>query len=621
MKKIILLISILFFVVFPLFAYDYTIEKLAVDISVGKNAVHSISEYYKMFFYNSKHGIIRSVPVTYIQDDLKVHAKIYDIVCSDPVETDTEDNLFLFQIGSADRKVKGNKSYRLSYKYDLPEDTNQGYDQFYFNLLGDGWDCPVEDFEFTVKIPAKTDEILSLDITKGYYGSVDKVPYTVTESPDGVVVSGKVSGLNPQEAVTMMVQFPDSWYQGARKVWDYRGQAKIATYALCLVCLGLGLIVVMKNGKQTPLIVTAQFEPPAGFDPAMAAQVINGEFGQRDLTAMIFYWADKGYIKIVEKTKGYYSFIKLRNLPEFALSHERELFNGFFANSDESGEIDIKKINSSSFYKKVETAKSSLSSFFTKEKSIHSAEGAGGRRLLSLLSLLPLISGAATVILHEFGLVYLRFCIIAIVVYKVFNSSVMKSDIKKKKSSSGSYSFFSCMGPTVMLIAVLIILRFLLEIEFEPIPVVIAVICSFVVSYFGTLCVYMTEYGRKITEHLLGLKEFISKAEIDQLKRMIDSNPQYYYHILSYAIVFNLEDKWAKKFSDIKLEQPSWYQSDYGLLNAYIYGSMLSQMSRSLNLSRMAIKSSGGTARIGGGGFRSSGFSGGGFGGGGGRAW
>ena len=131
----------------------------------------------------------------------------------------------------------------------------------------------------------------------------------------------------------------------------------------------------------------------------------------------------------------------------------------------------------------------------------------------------------------------------------------------------------------------------------------------------------MTEYGRKITEHLLGLKEFISKAEIDQLKRMIDSNPQYYYHILSYAIVFNLEDKWAKKFSDIKLEQPSWYQSDYGLLNAYIYGSMLSQMSRSLNLSRMAIKSSGGTARIGGGGFRSSGFSGGGFGGGGGRAW
>jgi len=120
----------------------------------------------------------------------------------------------------------------------------------------------------------------------------------------------------------------------------------------------------------------------------------------------------------------------------------------------------------------------------------------------------------------------------------------------------------------------------------------------------------------------LGYREFIDKVEIDQLKMMIDQDPDFYYHVLSYAVVLGLENKWAKKFDGMIVNPPTWY-SGYNAFDVYLMSRMASNMIRSIPVNSMPKSSISGSAgsRVGGGGFHSSGFSGGGFGGGGGHAW
>ena len=57
-----------------------------------------------------------------------------------------------------------------------------------------------------------------------------------------------------------------------------------------------------------------------------------------------------------------------------------------------------------------------------------------------------------------------------------------------------------------------------------------------------------TEYGDKILEKTLGFKEFINTAEKDKLETMFESNPDYFYNILPYAMVLGLSSKWVEAF-------------------------------------------------------------------------
>ncbi|MEA5030918.1 MAG: DUF2207 domain-containing protein, partial [Sphaerochaeta sp.] len=130
-----------------------------------------------------------------------------------------------------------------------------------------------------------------------------------------------------------------------------------------------------------------------------------------------------------------------------------------------------------------------------------------------------------------------------------------------------------------------------------------------------------SDFGRRRLEEVLGFRDFIEKVEMDDLKRMIDSDPNYYYHMLSFAIVLGLEKRWAKKFDSITLEPPSWYVGSHTVWNAMVLSSMLSRCNTALVSSVVTSPKASPGSRFGGSSFGGGGFSGGGFGGGGGGAW
>ena len=79
-----------------------------------------------------------------------------------------------------------------------------------------------------------------------------------------------------------------------------------------------------------------------------------------------------------------------------------------------------------------------------------------------------------------------------------------------------------------------------------------------------------TPYRIELMSRLLGFRQFINSAEMPMLKALVDENPNYFYDVLPYAIVFGLSDKWCKQFKEIDFDPPTWYNAGTALAAAEI---------------------------------------------------
>ena len=133
----------------------------------------------------------------------------------------------------------------------------------------------------------------------------------------------------------------------------------------------------------------------------------------------------------------------------------------------------------------------------------------------------------------------------------------------------------------------------------------------------GSLMPKKTKLGSDTKDQLLGFKQFLSVTDKERFAfhDAPEKNPQQFMQYLPFAIAMGVEKQWAEQFKDMYIEQPDWYQGNYGsAIIATQLANDLSGFGTQLN-SSMTAASHGGAGSSGGG------FSGGGFGGGGGGSW
>ena len=78
--------------------------------------------------------------------------------------------------------------------------------------------------------------------------------------------------------------------------------------------------------------------------------------------------------------------------------------------------------------------------------------------------------------------------------------------------------------------------------------------------------------GRKLRSEIDGYREFIDKVEADRIAKLSEEDPLFFYHVLPYAMVFGLADKWC----DVLCEE-FWRQGDMELANGLPISSSLNE--------------------------------------------
>lgn len=146
--------------------------------------------------------------------------------------------------------------------------------------------------------------------------------------------------------------------------------------------------------------------------------------------------------------------------------------------------------------------------------------------------------------------------------YGQLSRCLMMEAIEKKffRSSTASKGCLWGCGFFVALLAISAICLF-----FSPIGTAVGFVISGIAGI--VLLARMTNLlpaGAVAKGQILGLKEFISRAQKDELRSMLGREPDQalFETLLPYAVAFGMVDRWFKAFEGINIAQPEWFVSD-----------------------------------------------------------
>ncbi|MDD3941654.1 MAG: DUF2207 domain-containing protein [Sphaerochaetaceae bacterium] len=601
-------------------ASGYDIVRMHSDLRITEQGVYEVDERIVMDFHTPLHGFYRVLPVDYrFEDGLRdrVKVRVSAVKASDTFSVMREGSYVTIRVGDADRTVTGMQEYAISYRYDIGEDPYAEYDEFYFNIVGEDWQVPIGAFSFSITFPSPVSAD-RIHFTRGVWGTTSAEGVSWNLSADGTVLTGNSTTLDPGEAVTVRVEMPQGYFLPRT---DWQAIYKIPFLLVLLALVILAWLSWNRYGRDKDLIIVPRFSPPEGMSPLDVGYIIDESLDPKDVTAMIFYWADKGCLTIVEDGKKF-SFIK-GNDPKGATKHEMQMFNDFFS-SGSKGVVGAKDLEGK-FFVSYQKLRKTIDHHYRGERALASVKSRNKAALTALMLIVPAIAYALITTGNHVGpetfvlfAVALFVSISFLVLFHVMMRAWHISKAGKRLFWFALFVFVFAFGGLLLFFC-----GFMADSPVEDIlyAVPLHLFSSVPLALFAIITIQRSEFGRRKLEEILGFRDFIEKVEMDQLKRMIEEDPAFYYHMLSFAIVLGLEKKWANKFSSITLEPPSWYMGNHTVWNAMVLSSMLNRCNTALLSSVVTTPKSSPGSRFGGSSFGGGGFSGGGFGGGGGGAW
>lgn len=618
-------------------SYEYVIDGYDIKINVNENNTFDITETIIANFNKPKHGIFRKIPLTnnVIRLDgttTQNTAYIKNIKVNDKYSESIETQNKVLTIGDPNKTITGKKTYLISYNYNIGRDPNKNYDELYLNLIGPEWDTVIGNITFTINMPKDFDSS-KIGFSSGPKGSIanNNIKYTVSDN----IITGRYNRiLNAREALTIRIELEEGYFINA----GY--QINIFTYLLFLIpiaCLVIAFIIWYKYGKDDKVVETVEFYPPDGLNSVDIAYLYKGEVTSQDVTSLLIYLANKGYIKIVDKTSKSnsnkeFSIIKLKDYDGeddreklfleglFKRKLSKKSLSEFTTNSNskelkESSNIEItEKDLYNSFYKTVNEILKITNSKTNRNKILNPNSLNKKKYLISLIaiSLITIVTIPTLEFLSIKELAIELFCIAFFIPFLIVGLS------------KGLPLIFKIIWLSLILIALVGISfssSFITIIKSEKILLIaflVGICCIVGIILLIKFMPKRTKYGNEMLGKIRGFKKFLETAEKQKLETMVMESPTYFYDILPFTYVLGISNKWIKKFETISLKAPDWYEG-YNSFDPITFGSFMDKTMASANNamnSSPSSSSSGGSSSSSGGGS-----SGGGSGGGGGGSW
>ena len=648
MRKCLIVMIFLAALLMPLevFAkYDYIVNSYNVNIVVHSNNTFDITENIGVYFNVPRHGIFRELPlrneiVRLDGTKSKNRVVISNIEANEQYTTYNESGNKVIKIGDPNRKLRGAKNYSVRYKYNIGKDTGKGYDEFYFNLIGE-WDTTITNISFTINMPDSFDKD-KLGFSYREKGSTESrdVSYVV----NGNTIIGNYEGtLNPNESLTVRLELPEGYFVNTSSNFDFM---MLAALILPVIFVLYCFFVWKKYGKNGEVIETVEFYPPKGFNSAEVGFLYKGSVEDKDAVSLLIYLANEGYLKIAEtdkksllsKTTKGFKIIKVKDY-DGNNENEKIFLKGLFgkaptltfakieeavknnslqgiSNSGESlPEVSDTDLHNK-FYTTLAAIKANLSSEENKAK-IFEKSPTGKIFLGIVMAVVIFVLITAKPILETQDATMLVFALL----FPGIGFSVLITTLVNIRKIPGVVIFFLIiwgLGFGAVPWCFMVLPALLTE-PIYWLTYLVGVACIVGIIVFLKLIPKRTPYGNEMLGKIRGFKNFLETAEKGRLEELVADEPEYFYNILPYTYVLGVSDKWIKKFESIALQAPDWY-SGTGTFNKAAFSSFMNSTMTSASKAMTSSPSSGSSGSSGG---RSSGggFSGGGSGGGRGGSW
>lgn len=639
--RYIVLVGIMLFLSFSLFGCDigtienyipeyddgYTITNYDVNITVDDEKVMHITETVTADFYEYTNGITRYLPLEQtvgvpnengdrIIKNYEYEVENFTILNTDEVYISNYqyiENGIVFYLHSMGG-ISANSSYTFSYSYDyyMGDDRINEKDFVYFNIVGTEVNTDIENLTFSVTFPKEFDNSLT-QLFVGRYGEGLDGNFDFDISPNGLTLSGNLQNLSYGEAVTLYQPLEQGYFVVERSfVFDF-----VLLGLFLLTCI-LIVVLYVKHRRKDIVVDVVEFSAPDGITPTEAGYLIDKTLDGEDISALIVFWASKGYLKIEERGKKMYAK-KLQNLPANSKKHEQIFFNALFNGREEVDCGNLNKLPPMVGQKCKQAVEREGRGLFLDNSNKYF-------NLLTWVCLIVYIVGIFRVGLesNDGFSIFIKILIAIVMFLPIFRLPNLEK--KKLKMKSGKFWFLKILYLLITLaggIGIIIYAEgycdpFFSRIYFLLLPLALYIVHPLLEQY--------TKTGREYLGRLKGLKQYIEVTEKNKMEVMVKDDPELFYKILPYAYVLGVSKVYMDKFKDVPLEPPKWLSTTgdialYGTLlllnqNVALMGVIVSKTLAVNVLKSVAKLAAAATiSNIGGGG--GGGFSGGGSGGGG----
>lgn len=612
----------------------FDVESCRIEIEVRNNNSYLIKEIYDFNYREEARGFIRSLP---LRSRYGGSVEISEVSCNQNFKLIPRGPDLDIRIGDADRKVKGEVHYELSYLYDIGQDNMSDMDEFYFNLVGPEWDTEFKDVSFRISMPKAFDED-KISFTSGSYGSTDRAP--AEWSVDGLVIEGRLKGgLRPHESLTLALPLPEGYYDGELRMGvslleRYEFYIYVIYGGFFLLVFLIGLISRRNKGKLL-------YRPPEGMNPVDLVYIKNGEVTFQTLTSLIMHWANMGYLRMEPvsvqtgrfgKTQEDILLTPLYPADERMKPYEKKLYEAILSRAGEDGSLYLSSLGSR-FYREFKKAAQGVAAYWDREDSmVFKRKGFGKGLLRFIFTLLPLLlyiwlrirwreldADTWLLVLFVLGLVYY--------LGMVYPRSYLEGLI------SGSPRHFSSF---IVMILTLCIGFFILNVFLFDDPDLNwkLALASYGAALIPDLFLFLgrkrTPYGQALKQEADSYMNFLRGRQHERPNWGTGNDEALYFGNMAYAYALGLSKEWSRNCRKNNLlfaDEDRTYRRDrferYDQYTRYTEQNLRSLSRKAERANRSASRSSSSSSSSGGSSSSSSsgGSSGGGSGGGGGRSW
>lgn len=595
---------------------DYIIKNYHMDIDITEENVYVIKETIHAYFNVEKHGIIRNIPQknNVKRNDgtsYRVFAKIKNIYVDNIFDVDRNGDSCDIKIGSENKTITGDQIYTISYTYDLGNDLTQKYDEVYFNIIGTGWDVPIENVTFNIKMPKDFDEE-KIGFSVGSKGTIGYGKGSNSEAIRYEIENNEIKGtlvdyLAPYEGITIRTELPEGYFIKRSITED---KINYLIYIIPICGFIIAFVLWFMYGKDNKVEWKLEYYPPEGYNSLQVAYIYKGQISDKDVVSLLIYLANKGYIRIHETQKKYpwdNDTVELYKLKEYDGNDycERRFMNGLFVYSNA---VRLSQLQNK-FYKVIKEIKEYITS---KENRDCYFEGSNRSKsvivgLFMAVSILSLIIIPARDAVGTEGIGDMLFTLAFLMVF-VFVGLLKGLGTLFRIIWLGFCSLF-----IYATLSVYSIIDIVLYEKFYTVAWGIGIVC--VVGMI--LCIkYMpkrTPLGTELYGKIKGYKKYLEQSNTRDVEQMMSYNATYSHDAIAYAYVLGVYKMLFKKYEILGLNSPGWYESCYNDGSLYRFRRLMNHtMDRATSTLSSSPSSSGGSG---------GGSSGGGCGGGGGSSW
>ncbi len=416
--------------------------------------------------------------------------------------------------------------------YQVPESQQDNKDRYNNFLQLDlpllsGFSLPVQELSFVVTMPDNIKYAPYFNSTYQQSGIEASLSYDIDKN---MLTGHSTNPLNDRESIAMTLPVPRESFPNV-STYVREGNPELKPM---LIFAGLAMVYWLLTLRTWPLIRRRSVTAPEGMTAGEVGCHLTLAGG--DLTMMVFHWAQMGYI-LIHRDGGRVMIHKRMDMGNERSPFEVKVYKMLFANR-----------------RSVEATGYAYTRLSRKVYGMIPGErnlckpNSGNTRIFRLLACVSQLFCGICVAMNMTKMGFLQ--VLLSIVLGIFGviSAWQIHEVAYRTHLRGKTRVF--IGLTFM--GIWVVLGILCGQWIIP---TCSVLGQWVIGYLAAYGGRRSDMGRYDAGHLLGLRSYLKHISKEDIRRMMKTDPEYFFNMAPFALALGIVHPFARNFGNIKMDQ------------------------------------------------------------------